>query len=97
MHNHDGLISYSAWIKIPYDVNEEIKDGKYASCFQFNYTTITGNTFTEIIKVDKSFEGKIMMFPSTLPHCVYPFYTTDDVRISMSGNVLFDTEKSKIK
>jgi hypothetical protein len=96
MHNHDGLLSYSAWIKIPYDVEEETKDGKYASCFQFNYSTITGNTFTEIIKIDKSFEGKIMIFPSALPHCVYPFYTVDDTRISMSGNVLFDTEKSKI-
>jgi hypothetical protein len=96
MHNHDGLLSYSAWIKIPYDAEEETKDGKYASCFQFNYSTITGNTFTEIIKIDKSFEGKIMIFPSTLPHCVYPFYTSDDTRISMSGNVLFDTEKSKI-
>jgi hypothetical protein len=96
MHNHDGLLSYSAWIKIPYDAEEETKDGKYASCFQFNYSTITGNTFTEIIKIDKSFEGKIMMFPSTLPHCVYPFYTSNDTRISMSGNVLFDTEKSKI-
>jgi hypothetical protein len=96
MHNHDGLLSYSAWIKIPYDAEEETKDGKYASCFQFNYSTITGSTFTEIIKIDKSFEGKIMMFPSTLTHCVYPFYTVDDTRISMSGNVLFDTEKSKI-
>jgi len=96
MHNHDGLLSYSAWIKIPYDAEEETKNGKYASCFQFNYSTITGNTFTEIIKIDKSFEGKIMIFPSALPHCVYPFYTSNDTRISMSGNVLFDTEKSKI-
>jgi hypothetical protein len=96
MHNHDGLLSYSAWVKIPYDAEEETKDGKYASCFQFNYSTITGSTFTEIIKIDKSFEGKIMMFPSVLSHCVYPFYTSNDTRISMSGNILFDTEKSKI-
>jgi hypothetical protein len=96
IHTHDGILSYSAWFKIPYDVEEETKDGMYASCFQFNYSTITGNSFSEIIKIDKSFEGKIMMFPASLSHCVYPFYTVDDTRISMSGNILFDTEKSKI-
>jgi hypothetical protein len=95
-HTHDGILSYSAWFKIPYDVEEETKDGMYASCFQFNYTSITGNPFSEVIKIDKSFEGKIMMFPASLSHCVYPFHTVDDTRISMSGNVLFDTEKSKI-
>lgn len=95
-HTHDGVLSYSAWFKIPYDVEEETKDGVYASCFQFNYSTITGNLFSEIIKIDKSFEGKIMMFPSSLSHCVYPFHTVDDVRISMSGNILLDTSRSKI-
>jgi hypothetical protein len=96
IHTHDGVISYSAWIKIPYDVEEETKDEKYTSCFQFNYTTITGSKRSRLIKIDKSFEGKIMMFPSDLLHRVYPFYGVNDSRISLSGNILFDTEKYKI-
>jgi len=96
IHIHEGVISYSAWIKIPYDVEEETKDEKYTSCFEFSYTSITGSKCSRLIKIDKSFEGKIMMFPSDLAHRVYPFYSVDDSRISMSGNILFDTEKSKI-
>ena len=34
--------------------------------------------------------GKIIFFPSKLNHCVYPFYTSDDTRISISGNILFE-------
>ena len=95
-HTHDGVLSYSAWIKIPYNLLDETVDGQYASCFEFTYVGATGTVLSELIKVDKSFEGKIMMFPSSLTHCVYPFYTSDSTRVSVSGNILFDTIKSKI-
>ena len=95
-HTHDGVLSYSAWIKIPYNLLDETADGQYASCFEFTYVGTTGTVLSELIKVDKSFEGKIMMFPSSLTHCVYPFYTSDSTRVSVSGNILFDTIKSKI-
>ena len=39
--------------------------------------------------VDKSFEGKGFMFRSSQAHTVYPFYTSDDYRISISGNIGF--------
>ena len=41
----------------------------------------------KMLDVDNEYEGKIMMFPSSLVHCVYPFYTSDDYRISLSGNI----------
>lgn len=96
-HIHDGVLSYSAWIKIPYDVNKEIENGKYASCFEFTYSSIIGSTLSKIIKIDKSYEGKIMMFPSALLHTVYPFYKCDDCRISLSGNILLDTLNAKLR
>jgi len=34
------------------------------------------------------------MFPSLLAHCVYPFYTSDDYRISISGNIKFDSDNA---
>jgi hypothetical protein len=98
MHIHDGVLSYSAWINIPYDKKDEHTYGqKFAGCFQFSYHTITGNWSSQEIFIDKSFEGKLLIFPSNLPHCVYPFYSSDDYRISMSGNVLFDTYKSRVE
>jgi len=32
------------------------------------------------------------MFPSQLIHAVYPFYTSDEYRISVSGNIKFKVE-----
>jgi len=40
------------------------------------------------IKVDKSFEGKMIIFPAWLQHQVTPFYSSDDYRISISGNLV---------
>jgi hypothetical protein len=96
-HMHEGILSYSAWLKIPYDLEEERKSGIYASCFEFTHSTITGNLGSTILPIDKGWEGKIAMFPARLLHCVYPFHTVDDVRISLSGNILFDTEKARIQ
>jgi hypothetical protein len=32
-------------------------------------------------------EGVILLFPSSLKHQVYPFYESDGVRVSVSGNI----------
>jgi hypothetical protein len=45
------------------------------------------------LPVDKTFEGKIAFFPSKLSHCVYPFYSSDGIRISISGNIKLDSKK----
>jgi hypothetical protein len=41
-----------------------------------------------IIEADRSYENKMIIFPSSLQHCVYPFFTSDDYRISLSGNIV---------
>jgi hypothetical protein len=89
-HNHDGLLAYVIWIKIPFDVDEERKNLETTSCFSFSYNNIVGGIFNKLIPVSKEMEGTIMMFPSSLNHQVYPFYTSDDVRISISGMISFD-------
>ena len=92
VHEHDGVLSYSLWVKIPYDIDEELKNSQYASTFQFLYQSITGDTMTSAkINVSKQMEGIIIMFPSSLKHCVYPYYTTKEKRISVSGNILLNT------
>jgi hypothetical protein len=34
-------------------------------------------------------ENTLLLFPAKLTHAVYPFYSSDDYRISVSGNVVF--------
>ena len=89
IHNHDGIFSYVIWISIPYDVEKEcVPPSKHASCFQFFYPSITGSFQAHTIRVSKADEGTILLFPSLLLHCVYPFYTVKEPRLSVSGNVL---------
>ena len=40
-----------------------------------------------VLPIDKAWEGTMILFPSSLNHNVYPFYTSDDYRISISGNL----------
>ncbi len=94
-HFHEGCISYASWIQIPFEIKDEHTKGKnnYSGCFEFSYISMLGNTMLERLYIDKSWEGTLIMFPSKLVHCVYPFYSSDETRISLSGNILFDTAK----
>ena len=95
-HTHDGIVSFVIWLTIPYDIKEELLVGEHASTFTFTYSSILGGIKNQTIPVDKLYEGKIIMFPASLQHCVYPFYTSDDCRISISGNIRFNTSKGGI-
>ena len=96
MHVHDGLYSFVIWHKVPYDIKDEkarlpnIRDEDFrAGMFAFFYSEPGGKIYQEAIPVDKNWQGKIALFPASLDHCVYPFYTSDDYRISISGNIGF--------
>jgi hypothetical protein len=75
-HTHDGIYAYSLWLKIPKKCQ-----------FEFHYTNIIGNMQQHKIELTKKDEGKIIFFPSTLPHVAYPFNGSQGIRISVSGNV----------
>jgi len=79
-HSHDGVYSYSIWMKIP-----------SPWLFEFVYTNILGNIKTHKINLTKKDEGKIVFFPSKLPHIAYPFNDTDEIRMSISGNIILDS------
>lgn len=100
IHHHSGVLSFVIWINIPYDLNEEDKvfpdvSGKesYTSKFYFVYNDILGRTRQLSLPVDKNWEGTMLMFPSVLHHGVHPFYTSDDYRISLSGNIQIKVDK----
>lgn len=96
VHHHAGVLSFVIWTNVPYDLAEEEKyfpqtslanNGSYTSKFCFVYSDILGRIQHLPLPIDKTWEGKIVMFPASLHHCVYPFYTSDDYRISVSGNI----------
>jgi hypothetical protein len=91
-HTHDGILSYTIWIKIPYNSADEFKytGGFHAGSFEFTYNSIIGNIQCKTINLNKNDSGKIIMFPAKLLHCVYPFFSTDKTRISISGNILLE-------
>lgn len=83
-HTHEGILSYVIWIRLP----QSIETNKFSGKIEFTYTNILGQTVPSKISLDKSYEGTIIMFPAKLRHCVYPFYNSDEYRISISGNIL---------
>jgi hypothetical protein len=95
-HCHDGILSFVIWIKVPYDMKNEIANSpgansRYntAGMFSLQYTSTLGTIITHDVQVDKSTENCILLFPAKMVHCVYPFFTSDEYRISVSGNFKF--------
>lgn len=101
-HVHDGRISYVAWLKIPYDIDQElsvyndVNGDRRTSRFEFIYPNTLGNQITHGFQVSREWEGRICVFPAMLMHLVNPFYTSDQYRISISGN-LIPTSSLEIK
>ena len=95
LHNHDGTLSFVAWLYVPFKLEDErnmpnckmSRTMEIASTFQFFYTTVLGTIANCPMFVESGWEAKIIMFPAKLLHIVYPFQTSDDYRISIAGNL----------
>jgi hypothetical protein len=96
IHSHSGVFSYVIWYQIPFYREDEIKygAGKYKNKDNYNvngefaFVFHNGESITNhVLGVDKRMEGYMAVFPSSLIHQVYPFYTSDDYRITISGNI----------
>ena len=94
VHDHAGLFSFIIFVQIPYDLQKELKESpgilsnsNYASCLQFHLSNPLGQHIGETVFVDKSYEGGVYFFNAKTLHCVYPFFTSDDYRITVSGNI----------
>lgn len=102
IHDHSGIYSFVIWLQVPYTIEDETKysPGKdsnkpSAGMFEFLYTNALGSSVTGTLPADKTWEGKIAFFPASLSHCVYPFYTSDEYRISISGNVKLEARNAR--
>ena len=101
VHFHTGLFSFVIWHEIPYLIEEEEKLGPGTFDNSSSNTNCNGHfefilpnvehpfsSFKQLrFPVDKKWNGMICLFPSKLNHQVYPFYTSDNYRITISGNI----------
>ena len=97
IHGHDGVFSFVVWWKIPFSAEDEknlpfAKHSKTpnASCFEFTYTNTLAQIKNKKFSLSAKDEGTMLFFPATLMHQVYPFYTSNKDRISISGNIALD-------
>lgn len=93
-HTHNGLFSFALWIKVPFTQAEEHtwreargKSGRETASFQFHYTDALGRITPNVLEVDSSWENEIVLFPGEMMHSVTPYYSTDELRIGVSGNI----------
>ena len=92
VHTHSGQLSFVIWMKIPYLYEAESKieavqgvaEDCCAGCFEILYLDTLGQISRYAYF---PIESKLLIFPAKLPHLVYPFYTSDRERISISGNL----------
>ena len=71
--------------RFPHMKENEIRAGHF--CFLL--TNEMGQITDHVIPADKEWEGKMALFPANMNHQVYPFYTSDEYRVSISGNIGF--------
>ena len=98
IHLHQGMYSFVIWMKIPTDWREQSdlpflkgveRHNRKASNFEFEFHDLLGNIQSYSYRLDPSMEGTMLFFPSSLKHQVYPFYDSDEARISISGNLWY--------
>ena len=100
LHKHSGMYSFVLWVKIPYKFEDEKKQypfargsgdaGKFLFCYP--QANLPGGVETQFIH---SVDWDLILFPSNLFHGVQPFYTSDEERISISGNLFYEPVKKK--
>jgi len=95
-HLHSGIFSFVVFMKIPTHWKEQhalpwLKDVKEprASDFQFLLGQVNGQVQLIHFHLCPEDEGRMLFFPSWLMHQVFPFYGTEEERITVSGNIFF--------
>ena len=93
-HQHGSTYSFATFIKIPTHWKEQhalpwLKraNDQQASDFQFLLGEEMGPIRLVNIPLSPEDEGRMLFFPGWLMHQVFPFYGTEEERITISGNL----------
>jgi hypothetical protein len=93
-HMHDGKFVVVIYLKIPYTRDQELKaaprvpvNKNVGGMLCIQYPDVIGRIRSFNINTDAEFENKMLLFPAHLIHSVFPFRSSDGLRISVSGNL----------
>ena len=96
-HTHKGIFSFVIWVTIPthYKKEHALKFASHsykaqASDFQFIHISSLGRLEHWSYVLSPKDEGTMLFFPAQLTHQVFPFYTSNKTRVSVSGNLVLD-------
>ena len=94
VHTHHGVLSFVLYVSIPFSLEDEkrILHGppeyeKRSGNFTFLYTDALGTIRAHNLEIDSTWESTLIIFPATMSHMVYPFYSSNDFRITVAGNL----------
>ena len=98
IHNHNDNLSFVIWLKIPYFLHEEldlphITNSEDARKLATQFVLTYPNPYKKNIiahhscRIDEKSVRRLVLFNSSVYHSVYPFYTSDEYRISVAGNI----------
>ena len=96
LHIHSGIFSFIIFMKIPYNLIDEdkffpnMKEEPSTSRLCFIICKPDGGIRDIKCNVDESYLHKMLIFPANYNHLVYPFFTSDEERITISGNIKID-------
>ena len=97
IHDHGGVMSFVIWLRVPYTIASEAAARPYvppqfntSGCFGLHSINSMGRIQHTVLPVDKSWENVLCLFPAQMHHSVFPFYSSDEVRVSIAGNFFFD-------
>ena len=97
-HDHDGKLSFVIYLSVPEPLRKENEKYNGKSCgpggIQFMYGEGIRDCITYMSYFPK--DGDMFIFPAWLKHWVCP-YTSDCVRVSVSGNVHDSAPLNQIK
>jgi|TARA_R100001163_G_scaffold15367_3_gene13937 hypothetical protein len=99
-HTHTALFSFVVWVKIParHDKEKNLPFVNHSNCsypntFQMFYINSLGKIATEDYYLNPEDEGTMLFFTGDRPHLVYPFYSSDKTRVSISGNIILNVDE----
>jgi hypothetical protein len=104
-HRHGGLYSFVVFMKIPTHWKEQHalpfsvnSNTPCASNFEFLLGNETGEVQPIPFPLSPEDEGRMLFFPATLKHQVYPFFECEEERITISGNIdFYDPNRPKMQ
>lgn len=87
LHQHKDLMKESVWKSNRfYNKNGD---------FGIIWSDLDGKQNADCMTLSKEDEGLMILFPANVAHYVYPFYTSDEERITISANYSFSRMKEE--